>query len=757
MRSGDTRGLIVLGFPLDTHNGYEAGLIACCMPTVLFEPRPYQSAIAQTAVKGNTLIVLPTGLGKTNVFLLIACERLRQRPNGKIVLLGPTRPLIDQYERVFKELTDLDPNGMCVLTGKVPPEKRKALFEEKQLIFSTPQGFENDLISGRITLEDVVLFGFDEAHRATGEYSYVWIAKQYEKQAHYPRTVALTASPGTDKTKIEEVMEKLHIDNVEVRTAQDLDVKPFIQEVDMHYEFVELPKNLSDVVSALKQAFTEKIRSIAGYLGEPVRDDLTRTELLKLQAQLQGKLASGGRDFRIGRSLSLAAEAMKIQHGIELAESQGVYALVEYLRDITEKAGSSSSKATKNLAADSNFKRAYAKALTLAESETLHPKMIKLLEIVEDTVRVEPGVKLIVFNSYRDNAKKLVESLNVLDGVRAQLFVGQMKKRGSGLSQKEQKAMLESFSSGEFNVLVSTSIGEEGLDIPKVDGVIFYEPVPSTIRGIQRRGRTGRNERGRVIILVTKGTRDEAYLWSARSREKTMNKTLKEIGNGVHTTRRESPLTEYTEEIIIYTDTRERANPLVKELIELGAKIELEQLDVGDFLLSSEVVVEFKNASDFVNSLIDGRLLAQAPVLKRDAVKPLLMVEGFETVYSQRNIHPNAIRGVLSSLAVDFQLTIIPTKNAKDSAAMLYAMARREQLKGRRPSRVHAEKDTKSLARMQEYLVSSLPGVSKTLAHPLLEEFKTIRALANATPADLMRVERIGKKKAFSEPYDPRV
>jgi ERCC4-related helicase len=730
------------------------------MPQVRFEPRPYQSAIARTAAQGNTLIVLPTGLGKTNVFLLIACERLTQRPSGKIVLLGPTRPLIDQYERVFHELTDLTPESMCVLTGRVPPEKRQALFREKQLIFSTPQGFENDLLSGRISLEDVVLLGFDEAHRASGEYSYVWIAKQYEKQARYARIVALTASPGTDKTAISEVMEKLHIEHVEVRTSTDPDVKPYIQPVEISYEFVELPKNLSEIVTALKRAFTEKIRGIAGYLGEPIRDDLSRTELLKLQAQLQGKLAAG-RDFRIGKALSLAAEAMKIQHGIELAESQGVYALVEYLRDIIERADGTASKATKNLALDSDFRRAYAKALTLAENDTLHPKMIKLIEIVEDTFRIEPAAKIIIFNSYRDNAKKLVETLEGIDGVRAQLFVGQMKKRGSGLSQKEQKAMLESFSTGAFNVLVSTSIGEEGLDIPKVDSVIFYEPVPSTIRGIQRRGRTGRNEKGRVLILVTKGTRDEAYLWSARSREKSMNKTLKEIGSSVRSTRNETTLTAYSEDIVIYADTRERANPVVKELIELGAKIELEQLDVGDFLLSSEVVVEFKSASDFVDSLIDGRLLSQAPVLKRDAGKPLFMVEGFESIYGQRNIHPNAIRGVLSSLAVDFQLTIIPTKNPKDSAAMLYAIARREQLKGRRPNRVHAEKDTKSLSRMQEYFVASLPGVSTTLARPILERFTTIRALANATSDELTSVERIGNKKAelieklFSEPYDP--
>lgn len=732
------------------------------MPEVSFTPRPYQSAIAKTAAQGNTLIVLPTGLGKTNVFLLIAVERLRQRPNGKIVLLGPTRPLIDQYERVFHELTDLDPDTMIVLTGRVAPDKRAELFSEKQVIFSTPQGFENDLVSNRISLEDVVLLGFDEAHRATGEYSYVWIAKQYAKQARYARIVALTASPGADKAKIREVMDKLSIEHVEVRSADDPDVKPYVQSVDVAYEYVELPKNLQGVVSALRDAFRHKLRSIAGYLGEPVRDDLSRTELLQLQAQLQGKLASGGRDFRIGKALSLAAEALKIQHGLELAESQGVFAFTQYARELTEKANGTASKATKNLAADTDFRKAYARALSLAEQGIVHPKATRLLEIVGSAMRIAPGTKIIVFNSYRDNASRLVESLNGLDGVRAELFVGQAKKKGSGLSQKEQKAMLEAFGSGGFNVLVSTSIGEEGLDIPKVDQVIFYEPVPSTIRAIQRRGRTGRNEKGSVTILVTKGTRDEAYMWSARSREKKMNRTLREISGELAPARSAEPtLKSYDEGITIFADTRERANPAVKELIELGARIELERLDVGDFLLSSEVVVEFKTAADFVDSIIDGRLLSQAASLRREAVKPIVMVEGFETIYAQRNIHPNAVRGVLSSLAVDFQLTILPTKNAKDTAAMLYAIARREQLKGRRPAQVHAEKDTASLPRMQEYLVSSLPGIGKTLARPVLERFGTIRDLANADVSELQEVEKIGKKKAadihrlFTEEYDP--
>ena len=97
------------------------------------------------------------------------------------------------------------------------------------------------------------------------------------------------------------------------------------------------------------------------------------------------------------------------------------------------------------------------------------------------------------------------------------------------MSQKEQKKMLDDFRNGMFNVLVATSIGEEGLDIPKVDLVVFYEPIPSAIRSIQRRGRTGRQEKGRVIILMVKGTRDEAYRWVAHHKEKKMHKNLLEL------------------------------------------------------------------------------------------------------------------------------------------------------------------------------------------------------------------------------------
>lgn len=120
--------------------------------------------------------------------------------------------------------------------------------------------------------------------------------------------------------------------------------------------------------------------------------------------------------------------------------------------------------------------------------------------------------------------------MNEIPGINAKVFVGQAKKgtgkNETGLSQREQQEIISDFSLGKINILVATQIGEEGLDIPEVNAVIFYEPIPSAIRMIQRRGRTARLAPGKLIILITKNTRDEAYYWAAFHKEKKMYQVL---------------------------------------------------------------------------------------------------------------------------------------------------------------------------------------------------------------------------------------
>ncbi|MBI2145653.1 DEAD/DEAH box helicase [Candidatus Woesearchaeota archaeon] len=494
-----------------------------------FVPRLYQETILATAAMKNTLVVLPTGLGKTNIFLMLAAQRLKSYPDGKILLIGPTRPLIDQYHEVFRKHFEIREEEMAVLTGMVAAEKRKQHWDSARIIFSTPQGLENDILSGKITFENVVLLGFDEAHRAVKEYSYVWLAKQYAKMARFPRILALTASPGSDMEKITEVCTNLFIEDIEVRTESDPDVKQYVQEMDIDWVKVELPAEFSDIKKLLEHSLRSKLEVVKamGFLHSTT--GVSKKELLQLQAALHAELSGNYKNFSAMKAISSLAEAMKVGHALELLETQGITALQKYLERLEEDARAAKTKAVKRLFSDNSFLMAMASTKQIYERGMEHPKIDELKRIITENIASKEGAKAIVFNQYRDSALKLQDELNNISGVRARIFVGQMKKGDTGLSQKQQKELIEKFASGEFNVIIATSIGEEGLDIPRVDLVVFYEPIPSAIRQIQRRGRTGRQEKGKVIILVTSDTRDEAFRWVAHHREKKMHRILKTL------------------------------------------------------------------------------------------------------------------------------------------------------------------------------------------------------------------------------------
>ena len=713
-----------------------------------FTPRLYQETILATCAGKNTLVVLPTGLGKTNIFLMLAALRLRSYPNSKILFIGPTRPLIDQYLAVFQKHFQMPPEKMAVFTGFVAPEKRAELWKGCQIIFSTPQGLENDILSGKLDLSEVSLLGVDEAHRAVKDYAYVWIAKQYNKTAKYPRIIGLTASPGSDIETIDEVCRNLFIEEIEVRNLDDPDVKPYVKEIELEWVKVVLPERFTEVRKYLIDCVESKLKDIGREY--PSAAKMSKKDLLQLQATLHAQLARGEKDFETLKAVSLLAEAMKVQHALELLETQGITALHKYFEKLFSESATSKTKAVKNLVRDLNFRTAMVKTDKLFSEDIEHPKMRELAKIIEREALASPSVKIIVFTQFRDSATKISEELAKIKDVLPKVFVGQMKKGETGMSQKVQKQVLDDFREGKFNVLISTSIGEEGLDVPRVDLVIFYEPIPSAIRFIQRRGRTGRQEKGRVIVLVTRNTRDEAYSWSASRKEKKMYSLLETVRKRLVKAPRAQPsLSSYVKEgLVIITDYREQKNNAVKELIDLGIEVKIEKLEVADFLCSSSVGVEFKTSEDFVNSIIDGRLLSQAADLKRSFAKPLLIIESPNEVFSMRNVHPNAIRGALAAIAVDFGIPILQTHSSKETAAMLQAIAKREQSRESADFEIRAERKPLTLQEQQEFIISSLPGIGISLAKPLLSEFGSVKGVINASGEELQKVPLIGEKKS---------
>ena len=176
---------------------------------------------------------------------------------------------------------------------------------------------------------------------------------------------------------------------------------------------------------------------------------------------------------------------------------------------------------------DPKFRQAMDALQTL---EVEHPKPAAVKKILLEQILARPESRIMVFTNYRDTASSLLKFLKNEPAIKAVRFVGQSSRvDDEGLSQKKQAEILQKFRDGEFNVLIATSVGEEGIDIPATDMVLFYEPVPSEIRSIQRKGRTGRARTGRVVVLMAKGTRDEAYYWISDRKEKTMNRQMQSL------------------------------------------------------------------------------------------------------------------------------------------------------------------------------------------------------------------------------------
>ncbi len=483
------------------------------------EERTYQGNIARACLERSTLVVLPTGMGKTVIAAMVIAEILRRR-GGTILFLAPTKPLVEQHAASLREILVVE--RITVFTGEVTaPEDRELLWRENKIVVSTPQVIRNDLRTERISLEDVSLIVFDEAHRAVGDYAYVDVAAAY-KEIPDRLALGMTASPGSSAEKILEVCSNLGITAVEIRTEYDADVVPYVHDLDIQRIPVEAPavaKEIRGLLQTVHDEQVERLKKIGFLQGKPKP---SMKDVLAAGDEIRKRLDAGEKDGRLYGAMTAIAIAMKANHALTLAETQSMSALRSYLEEM---------EAHSDSRADTQFVKhaKFQEALKLAgETDVEHPKIKKAVSVVLDQFRTKPDSKVIVFTHYREMADLMTRELaRIHPDIKPARFVGQASRgEDEGLTQKEQVAILDRFRSGEVNVIVATSIGEEGLDIPQVDLVVFYEPVPSEIRTIQRRGRTGRSAAGRVVMLVTTDTRDEAFLYSARRKERKMHQEL---------------------------------------------------------------------------------------------------------------------------------------------------------------------------------------------------------------------------------------
>ena len=733
------------------------------------ESRLYQQVLAGDVLKkGNTMVVAPTALGKTIVAILVAADRLQKVKNSKILILAPSKPLAIQHEDSFKEFLTLPCSS---ITGAVKTDERVKRWEESRIISATPQTVESDLLNGRYDLSDVSLIVFDECHHGVGSYSYVYLASRYVQESNYNLILGLTASPGSDKAKIKEVCENLYIQNIVVKTEEDSDVRPYFNPVEINWVRVKMSSELEKIKEYVDKALKVRLKALKN-MGIIRTVSVGKVDILKARGRIQGEIArSVNPDKDLFQAISILSAVNNIQHSQELIETQGIQTFNKYISRLRKK----KTKAAKSLMWDDNFGRAVKMARDAEKHGWEHPKLREVTNILKKELGTEDGQtklqstrfkdkdekssKIIIFTQYRDTLEMIHQKLEK-EGIKSVKFFGQAAKDGEkGLTQKEQKAIIKSFRMGEYDVLISTSVAEEGIDIPAVDLVILYEPVPSEVRMIQRRGRTGRKRTGRVKVLITNGTRDEAYYWSSVRKEDRMKyqlidpKVLEEL-NASAVERMENqkrikvidrPKVEKTNPVV-YADSREGNSKVIRHLSEMEIDVQVRSMAVGDYQVSDEVVIERKTAKDFVDSIIDKRLFKQARELSEEFKRPLLILEG-DDIYNGM-IHPNAVRGTIAAIAIDFGISIIPTRNSQDTAAMIKRIAVREQSGEKVNIQIRTDKKPTSLWEQQLFIIESLPNIGPVNAKNLLQHFGTVEKVINASESELQEVDGIGEKTA---------
>jgi Fanconi anemia group M protein len=708
------------------------------LDTEKLQLRLYQQTILNTAAKHNTLVVLPTGLGKTHIAIALAALYASK---GKVLMMAPTVPLVKQHYDNFKEFFSPS-NDIVMLTGEIEAEERIKLWNSAGIVLATPQTIRFDIIAGRISLDLVSLVVFDEAHRAVGDYAYVFIGQACGRSAKGTRILGLTASPGNSETA-DEICRNLFIEKVEARDREHEEVEPYVRPIHTNFVLLDLPSSLAEIRLRLDQAITARSASLKR-LGVNMPAKLTRKALLALNNELRQKFL---RDKRFGLSLSICTSLIKLQHAHALLTTESLTALNRYFENLWNSSTTSKTKSIKDLVNDINVKSAFSLATRSLEAGIEHPKLDAVKFAVERQLEDKADSKILVFTEFRDNVPAIMAVLEKVPSASTNRFIGQAARMEKGMSQKMQAEVLDRFREGELNVLVCTSVGEEGIDIPDVDLVIFYSPLPSTIRTIQRRGRTGRTSLGKVLMLITKNTRDEAYYWSAKKNEEKLNLTIRDMQANVKQVSLDKYPAKIDQNVDIFVDNRE--NELAEILHAKGCRINLGQLKAGDFILSEDVGCERKAIEDFVTSLLDGRLFEQAKNLKESFAKPVIILEGdYNLLFAVRNVSPSAIMGALASLVLDWGIPLIVTKNKEETADLLITIAKREQLDKNKKVSIRGSHKPQLLPEMQQYFIEGLPQIGPEAAKALLKHFGNPKNMVVAEKDELKKVEGIGDKKA---------
>ncbi|XP_074571396.1 DEAD-box ATP-dependent RNA helicase FANCM [Curcuma longa] len=491
--------------------------------------RDYQLSITRTALFSNTLVVLPTGLGKTLIAAVVMYNYFRWFPKGKIVFTAPSRPLVMQQIEACHNIVGIPQEWTIDMTGQTNPAKRANLWKIKRVFFVTPQVLEKDIQSGKCLVKQLVCLVIDEAHRALGNYSYCVAVRELMAVPVQLRLLALTATPGSKQPTIQNVIDNLHISAMEYRKESDHDVSPYVH--NRKLELIKVP--MSEDASAINNLLLEVIQpyfarlSAIGVMQSRDVAILSPCVLLNLRDKFRQAPPTSLPPTRYGEVEGYFGVMITLYYILKLLSSHGIKPACDMLEEKL-KQGSFGRMMSRN--------ENISKVMHLMQRSLSHgapnPKLMKMTEILMDHFKKNDPTnsRVIIFSNFRGSVRDIMDCLsNLGDLVRATEFVGQNSgKTLKGQPQKIQQAVLQEFRSGGYNVIVATSIGEEGLDIMEVDLVICFDANISPLRMIQRMGRTGRKHDGRVVVLACEGPELKGYL----NKQASGNAVRKHMHNG---------------------------------------------------------------------------------------------------------------------------------------------------------------------------------------------------------------------------------
>lgn len=558
-----------------------------------FIPREYQKSIAVSALGAgkdgkplSTLVVLPPSKGKTLIAGMVAGHKLDM---GKILFLGHNGPLVRQQYGAFKAMLELPESEIREVIGmEMPSKKRAKLYAQTpRLIVATSQTIERDLVRSRFSFEGFSLLISDETHYTVGEHSHNLVARA-ATESGVP-ILGLTASPGDNMQKINEILCNLGINNIEIRTNEDEDIRPYNQEIDSIIEKVDLPRFFQFIRYRLYELTSEPFSELKkmGML-EGAQRELLETDLFEgdekerrvawfekasklMTFEVLEQIEQRTKDYDRGRdsdevsfgqlsqkqrnkrmAMSFVAELRFYYELLNVFETQSRFAGRKYIENHIF--GLSSAKRINKIRKEVREQERPLTELEIRRINRLDRKqsmaykkrirsnkkfisMYRYIAKEDETLPEHPKMDLFrqtIFERYPDTRfivfSEFRDQVGYLRRYAESLGVtaSELLGKKDDVTAADQIEAIESFKSGRSRILVATRAGREGLDLPSAS-VIDYDQVGTGIASIQRDGRAGRNEPATVIKFVTLGTADETALYRAAHARKAMERDLKKL------------------------------------------------------------------------------------------------------------------------------------------------------------------------------------------------------------------------------------